>query len=68
MNMNEASWDRIARVVLGAVLLVLGFGAVSGGWGVVLVVLGFVALITGAAGFCPIYWITKYRTKRDATA
>ncbi|MFZ0491595.1 MAG: DUF2892 domain-containing protein [Acidimicrobiia bacterium] len=67
--MNEASWDRIARVILGAVLLALGFAVVSGAWGVVLIVLGFVALITGATGFCPIYWITKYRTNhRDNQA
>jgi len=66
--MNEASWDRIARVILGAVLVVLGFTAFSGGWGVVSVILGFVLLITGAIGFCPIYWITKFRTKKDATA
>jgi len=66
--MNEASWDRIARVVLGAVLLFLGFGPVGGGWGVVLIVLGLIALVTGVTGFCPIYWITKYRTNKKATA
>lgn len=65
---NEASWDRIVRVILGAVFLYLGFGVVSGGWGVVLIVLGLLALVTGAVGFCPIYWITKYRTNRDNQA
>ena len=68
MKKNEASWDQIVRIIAGAVLLYLGFGPVGGGWGVVLVVLGFVLLITGALGFCPIYWITKFRTRHDNTA
>jgi hypothetical protein len=67
MKKNEASWDQVVRIIVGAVLLYLGFGVVSGGWGVVLVILGFVLLITGALGFCPIYWITKFRTRHDGT-
>ncbi len=60
---NEASWDRIARVVLGVVLIYVGFSStVSGGLGVFLGVLGFVPLITGLVGWCPIYAITKFRT------
>ncbi len=63
--LNEAGWDRWARVVLGVVLLVLGWGGfVTGGWGVFLKIIGFVPLITGIVGFCPIYWLTKFRTKR----
>jgi hypothetical protein len=68
MKKNEASWDQVVRIIVGAVLLYLGFGVVSGGWGVVLVILGFVLLITGALGFCPIYWIAKIRTRHDDTA
>jgi hypothetical protein len=60
---NEASWDRIARVVLGVALIYVGFsGTVSGGLGVFLGVLGFVPLVTGLVGWCPIYAITKFRT------
>ena len=56
IRMNEAGWDRIARVVLGAVLLYLGWsGTVSGGLGTVLQYLGFVPLITGLVGWCPLY-------------
>jgi len=63
---NEASWDRIARVVLGVVLIYLGFSdTVSGGLGVFLGILGFVPLITGLVGWCPIYAITKFRTKTE---
>ncbi|MEA2002903.1 MAG: DUF2892 domain-containing protein [Actinomycetota bacterium] len=60
---NEASWDRIARVVLGVALIYIGFSStVSGGLGVFLGIIGFVPLITGLVGWCPIYAITKFRT------
>jgi hypothetical protein len=64
--MNEASWDRIARVVLGVVLIYLGFSdTVSGGLGTFLGILGFVPLLTGLMGWCPIYAILKFRTNRE---
>jgi hypothetical protein len=62
---NEAGWDRIARVVVGAVLISLGFsGAVAGGLGTFLGILGFVPLITGLIGWCPAYAVFKFRTNR----
>lgn len=64
--MNEASWDRIARVVLGAVLIGLGFsGAIEGGLGTFLGILGFVPLVTGLVGWCPLYAIFRFRTNRE---
>ncbi len=63
-RINEASWDRIVRVVLGVVLLYLGWaGVVTGGWGLFLKVFGFLPLITGLVGFCPAYALLKIRTK-----
>jgi hypothetical protein len=60
---NEANWDRIARVVLGLVLLYLGWsGVVGGSLGTVLKVLGFVPLLTGLIGWCPLYSLLKFRT------
>jgi len=60
---NEAGWDRIVRIVLGVALLYLGWaGVVTGGWGTFLKVIGFVPLLTGLIGFCPIYAIFKVRT------
>jgi Inner membrane protein YgaP-like, transmembrane domain len=66
-SMNEAGWDRIVRVVLGIVLLYLGWmGIVAGGWGTFLKIIGFVPLITGLIGFCPLYAIFKFRTNKAA--
>lgn len=65
--MNEASWDRIARVAVGALLIYLGFsGTVGGGFGTFLGVLGFVPLLTGLVGWCPAYAIFKFRTNDEA--
>jgi hypothetical protein len=61
--MNEASWDRIARVALGVVMLVLGWGGiVDGTLGTVLKIVGGVPLVTGIAGWCPIYAVLRFRT------
>lgn len=67
MSTNEASWDRIARVILGVVLIYLGFSdTISGGLGVVVGVVGFVPLITGLVGWCPLYSVLNFRTNKDA--
>ncbi len=60
---NEAGWDRIGRVVIGVVLLILGWaGIVTGGWGTFLKIVGFVPLVTGLAGWCPLYMVFRFRT------
>jgi len=62
---NEASWDRIIRVILGIVLLYLGWaGVVSGGLGVFFKYFGFIPLITGLVGWCPLYAVFKFRTNK----
>ena len=60
---NEAGWDRVARIALGAVLLYLGWAEViTGGWGTALKIVGFVPLVTGAIGWCPAYALFRFRT------
>jgi hypothetical protein len=63
-KINEANWDRIVRAVVGVLLLYVNWvGVVSGGWGVVLMVIGIVLLLTGLVGFCPLYALLKFSTK-----
>jgi hypothetical protein len=65
MQVNEASWDRILRVVVGLVLLYLGWGGVvAGTLGVVFKWLGFVPLLTGIIGYCPAYTLFGCKTKK----
>ena len=54
--MNEAGWDRALRVVLGVVLLYLGWAGVVGGTlGWILKIVGFLPLATGLIGWCAVY-------------
>ena len=63
---NEAGWDRMARVALGLALLALGWsGAVTGTPGVVLQFGGFVPLVTGLLGWCPLYQVLGVKTCRS---
>jgi len=67
--MNEASWDRIARIGVGLLLLALGWGgAVEGTLGTVFRYLGFVPLATGLLGWCPLYAMFRFRTNQRSTA
>ncbi len=62
-SINESNVDRALRVALGLALLALGWGGVvSGVWGQVFKFLGFVPLLTGLIGWCPIYALLKIRT------
>ncbi|QDG50328.1 DUF2892 domain-containing protein [Persicimonas caeni] len=58
---NEGSIDRIARVVLGVVLLSLVFVGPQTAWGL----LGIIPLATGAVGFCPLYRLVGINTCKN---
>lgn len=58
---NEARWDRIARVVIGAAGIGVALAGISAwGW------LGAILVVTGMMGFCPIYWACKVKTAKPA--
>lgn len=62
---NESNWDRILRVVIGLVIVGLGWsGVISGVLGTVVIIVGFILLITGLVGFCPLYALLHFRTKK----
>jgi len=65
--LNEAGWDRILRIVVGIVLLYLGWGGVVvGTWGLVLKIVGFIPLLTGLIGWCPVYTLFGFKTCKAA--
>ena len=68
MKLNEGTIDRVIRVILGIVLLIVGFGVMGGGAGVVVGIIGLVPLITGLVGFCPLYTLFKLDTRKGAGA
>ena len=65
---NEANWDRIARIVVAMVLLIVGFGVMSGTAGVIVGLVGLVPLLTGLVGWCPLYSLFGFRTNGDRAA
>jgi hypothetical protein len=64
LNQNQAGWDRAARIALGVALLALAWaGAVTGVVGTASIVIGVIALLTGAVGWCPLYSVLGFSTR-----
>jgi fatty acid desaturase len=56
MKKNMGTADRVIRILLAALFAYLYFGGiVTGTWGLVLVILGGVFVLTSLVGFCPLY-------------
>lgn len=59
MKTNVGGADRIVRIILGLVIIILGF-IFKSWWGVI----GFVPVITGLLNFCPAYTLLGVSTKK----
>lgn len=56
MKKNMGSTDRIIRFILAAIFIVLYFtNTITGMWGIVLLILGAVFILTSFVSFCPLY-------------
>jgi hypothetical protein len=56
MKKNMGTADRIIRVIIAAIFVILYFTKViAGTWGIVLLVLAGILLVTSLIGFCPLY-------------
>lgn len=56
MKKNMGTADRIIRVLIAAIFVALYFtGTVTGTWGIVLLVLAGVFVLTSVVSFCPLY-------------
>ena len=60
---NVGSIDRIIRIVLGLALIVIGFFVLGGTAGTIVGVIGFIPLLTGLLGWCPLYFLFKFSTR-----
>lgn len=58
MPRNEGTLDRVLRVIVGLVLLSLVFVGPKTMWGLI----GLIPLLTGLAGYCPLYQILGLST------
>lgn len=63
MKRNMSDIDRIVRVIVAALFVWLYFsGIVTGGLGIVLLVLAGVFTLTAVVAFCPLYAPFKFST------
>ncbi|NTW27452.1 MAG: DUF2892 domain-containing protein [Candidatus Moranbacteria bacterium] len=62
---NESNFDRGLRVVLGAILFLVGTTMLTGTASIIAYALGFVLLVTAATGFCALYRLFGINTNKD---
>ncbi|MDP2288331.1 MAG: DUF2892 domain-containing protein [Actinomycetota bacterium] len=66
MRTNESTVDRVIRVALATVAVVVALLVGAGtALGIILFVVAAILLITAAVGFCPLYRILGLRTNRS---
>ncbi|MBP5790065.1 MAG: DUF2892 domain-containing protein [Neisseriaceae bacterium] len=58
MTKNIGGIDRIARIIVGLLLIGLAVAGVIGWWGYI----GIVPLVTALIRFCPVYPLLKINT------
>lgn len=58
-----AGWDRVIRILVGIVFIYLWI-VKDGSWWITGII-GIVFLITSLIGFCPLYRLLGFKTKRD---
>jgi len=63
MKANVGGIDRVLRIILGLVLIVLAATGTVGWWGW----LGIVPLFTGVVGWCPPYALLGFNTCKIKT-
>lgn len=65
MTVNMANWDRIVRFVVALVFGYLFFAKmVTGTVGIILLIIAIVFLLTSFVGFCPLYKVFNFSTKK----
>ena len=58
---NMGTTDKIARLVIGALLVVLALTGTIGAWGW----LGLILVVTAVINFCPLYRVFGIKTCQD---
>ncbi len=63
MKHNVGGVDRIGRIVVGIVLLIVGLAApIEMTWRIVALVIAAIALVTATVRFCPANWLLGINT------
>lgn len=65
MKKNMGSTDKLVRVIIAILIAVLYFtGVLKGTLGIVLLVLAGIFIVTSLVGFCPLYTILGWNTRK----
>ncbi len=63
MKPNEGSTDRIIRLILGVVLIIIGWALLgNNALGIILDIIGVILIVTGITGFCVLYKVLGMNT------
>lgn len=63
MKKNMGTADRVIRTIVAFLIAVLYFtGVISGTWGIVLMIIAAVFLLTSIISFCPLYTLLGIKT------
>jgi hypothetical protein len=66
MKLNIGDGERLIRVILGIYVMLLGFLFIQGVAGIILGILGAIAFVTGAVGWCGLYALLGKSTIKTA--
>ena len=65
MKLNMGKTDRIIRLIIAAVIVILYFtGQISGIAAIILGIIAVIFILTGAIGYCPLYAPFKISTRK----
>ncbi|MCU0640935.1 MAG: DUF2892 domain-containing protein [Candidatus Margulisbacteria bacterium] len=65
IKMNLSTFERFARIIIGGIfLLVASYVPVSDLLAWLLVIVGLILMLTGLAGWCPLYSLLKISSKK----
>jgi hypothetical protein len=67
MRTNMFDMDRSIRFLVAVTLVILSFThAVSGGIGMILLIIATTLLVTSYTGFCPFYWLFGFKPQKKS--
>lgn len=64
MNHNVGMQDKLIRVTIGLFFLIIGLNTgITTFWGLIVAIIGFIAVVSAVVGFCPAYKIIGFSSK-----
>jgi hypothetical protein len=65
MKKNMGSADKVIRLLVAVIILVLYFThVISGTLGIILLILAGAFVVTSLLSFCPLYWLLGFSTMK----